>query len=84
MKKECAEQSEFSLSNVFLKNLEKLSAAGSKLTMSKLRKNHMENNELKVHPPDIEKITEAIYLNNDDIIKIINNKYFTYNHYYKK
>ena len=76
----------FTLSDKFLESLKQLSAARAKLNTTNEQLNKIKRKEaksgikLKVHPPNIEKITERFYLNNDDIIPIVHKVYFSYNH----
>ena len=71
-------KNEFILSNKFLNNLKILSNLINKKENEKPTENQNNKNNnkiLKLYPPGIEKINEAIDLDNDDIIHIINKTY---------
>ena len=76
----------FKLSDKFLEILKQVSAASTKINATneqlyKIKRKEVKSGvKLKVHPPNIEKITEKFYLNNDDIIPIVHKVYFSYNH----
>ena len=67
------------LSDLFFQNLKKLLALRPKYGL-KINKEKVQdiNKELKVYPPHIEKITQEFYLNNDDIIPIVQKAFFRY------
>jgi hypothetical protein len=78
MKDKTEHKNEFILSNKFLNNLKNLSNLIKKKENEKPTENQNNNNTnkiLKLYPPGIEKINEEIYLDNDDIIHIINKTY---------
>jgi hypothetical protein len=67
------------LSDLFVQNLKKLFALRPKYGL-KIKKEKVQeiNKELQVYPPHIEKITQEFYLNNDDIIPIVQKAFFRY------
>ena len=76
-KKEVEKHSLFS--DLFFRNLKRLSALRAKYSLSRITEEKVEeiDKALKVYPPHVEKITEELYLNNDDIIPIVQKAYFS-------